>query len=43
MNWNILVTLGKKIKRDSKISVNEIRAAYNLVRKTQINLTISEI
>ena len=28
VNWNILVTLGKEIKRDSTISVNESRAAY---------------
>ncbi len=27
VNWNILVTLGKKIKRDSMISVNENRVA----------------
>jgi len=25
VNWNILVTLGKEIKRDSMISVNESR------------------
>ena len=30
MNWNILVTLGKKIKRDSMISVNENRTAYGV-------------
>lgn len=28
VNWNILVTLGKEIKRDSMISVNESRTAY---------------
>ncbi len=28
MNWNILLTSGKKIKRDSTISVNENRVAY---------------
>ena len=28
MNWNILVTSGKEIKRDSMISVNESRTAY---------------
>ena len=28
MNWNILVTSGKEIKRDSMISVNESRPAY---------------
>ncbi len=28
VNWNILVTSGKEIKRDSMISVNESRAAY---------------
>ena len=31
MNWNILVTLGKKIKRDSMINVNESRSAYKIV------------
>jgi hypothetical protein len=31
VNWNILVTLGKKIKRDSIISVNENRAAYSVI------------
>lgn len=30
MNWNILVTLGKEIKRDSMISENESREAYGL-------------
>ena len=30
MNWNILVTSGKEIKRDSMISVNESREAYIL-------------
>jgi hypothetical protein len=28
VNWNILVTSGKEIKRDSMISVNENRKAY---------------
>ena len=28
VNWNILVTSGKEIERDSMISVNESRAAY---------------
>ncbi len=28
VNWNIIVTLGKEIKRDSMISVNESRKAY---------------
>ena len=28
MNWNILLTSGKEIKRDSMISVNENRVAY---------------
>ena len=28
MNWNILVTSGKEIKRDPMISVNESRKAY---------------
>ncbi len=28
VNWNILVTSGKEIKRESMISVNENRAAY---------------
>ena len=28
VNWNILVTSGKEIKRDSMISVNENRSAY---------------
>ena len=28
MNWNILVALGKEIKRDSMISENESRKAY---------------
>jgi len=31
VNWNILVTLGKKIKRDSMISVNENRIAYGVI------------
>lgn len=32
VNWNILVASGKEIKRDSMISVNESRAAYNNIR-----------
>jgi len=32
VNWNILVTSGKEIKRDSMISVNESRAAYINIR-----------
>ena len=32
VNWNILVTLGKEIKRDSMISVNESRTAYISIR-----------
>ena len=32
VNWNILVTSGKKIKRDSIISVNESRTAYINIR-----------
>jgi hypothetical protein len=31
VNWNILVTLGKEIKRDSTISENESREAYVLL------------
>ena len=36
VNWNILVTSGKEIKRDSMISVNENRVAYKskMVYKT---------
>ena len=30
VNWNILVTSGKEIKRDSMISVNESRTAYKI-------------
>jgi len=29
-NWNILVALGKEIKRDSMISVNESRSVYTI-------------
>ena len=46
MNWNILVTLGKEIKRDSMISVNESRKAYINIRIYSIiycNKTISSI
>lgn len=35
MNWNILVTSGKEIKRDSMSSVNESRKAYNKVSKKE--------
>jgi hypothetical protein len=28
VNWNILLTSGKEIKRDSVINVNESRRAY---------------
>jgi hypothetical protein len=34
VNWNILVTLGKEIKRDSMISENESREAYILLEST---------
>ena len=36
MNWNILVTSGKEIKRDSMISVNESREAYINIRNKNI-------
>ncbi len=32
VNWNILVTSGKEIKRDSTSSVNESREAYQKVK-----------
>jgi hypothetical protein len=32
VNWNILVTSGKEIKRDSIISENESRTAYINIR-----------
>jgi hypothetical protein len=32
VNWNILVTSGKEIKRDSMINVNESRTAYINIR-----------
>ena len=35
MNWNILLTSGKKIKRDSTISVNESRVAYTYTNNMQ--------
>jgi hypothetical protein len=44
VNWNILVTLGKEIKRDSMISVNESRTAYINIRiyfLQVVNLVIS--
>jgi hypothetical protein len=31
VNWNILVTSGKEIKRDSMSSVNESRKAYRYI------------
>jgi len=37
VNWNILVTSGKEIKRDSMISVNESRTAYINIR-TYVNI-----
>ena len=36
VNWNILVALGKEIKRDSMINVNENREVY-LISKMVIN------
>jgi len=39
VNWNILVTSGKEIKRDSMISVNESRAAYINIR-THVNIFV---
>jgi hypothetical protein len=38
VNRNILVTLGKEIKRDSMISVNESRRAY-----INISIFITEV
>jgi hypothetical protein len=38
VNWNILVTLGKEIKRDSMISVNESRKAYIINKYNEYNL-----
>ena len=35
MNWNILLTSGKEIKRDSAISVNESGTAYYLISKME--------
>jgi len=32
VNWNILVTLGKEIKRDSTINVSESGIAYINIR-----------
>lgn len=32
VNWNILVTSGKEIKRDSMSSVNESREAYSFYK-----------
>ena len=37
MNWNILLTSGKEIKRDSMISGNENREVY-LISKIVIKL-----
>ena len=31
VNWNILITLGKEIKRDSMISENENREAFQYI------------
>jgi len=33
VNWNILLTSGKEIKRDSTINVNESRRAYIKISK----------
>jgi len=41
VNWNILVTSGKEIKRDSMISVNESRTAYINIR-LYINIVIKK-
>jgi hypothetical protein len=30
VNWNILLTSGKEIKRDSMISMNESRVVYKI-------------
>ena len=37
VNWNILVTSGKEIKRDSISSVNESRKAFNYKVKYSLN------
>ena len=37
MNWNILLTSGKEIKRDSMISVNENGSVY-IISKIVIKL-----
>lgn len=37
VNWNILVTLGKKIKRDSINNVSESRAAKKVKRFDSLN------
>jgi len=34
LNWNILVTLGKEIKRDSTINENKSRVAYSIISYT---------
>ena len=41
VNWNILVTSGKEIKRDSMISVNESRPAY--IDRIYINIVFCSI
>lgn len=41
VNWNILVTSGKEIKRDSMISVNESRPAY--IDRIYINIMFCSI
>jgi len=41
VNWNILVTLGKEIKRDSTISENESREAYKILVYKSISLYIN--
>lgn len=38
MNWNILVTSGKEIKRDSMINVNESRTAYKVSEYIYLNI-----
>ena len=37
MNWNILLTLGKKIKRDSKNNVNESRTSFKIKQEICLN------
>ena len=40
VNWNILVTSGKEIKRDSMISVNESRRAYINIRYIRTSMSV---